>query len=392
MRRQAAVTGLTVVLLALAPATPSLAQSTGPAQGGLEVLAGTGSAGSGGDGGPAASATLRRPKGVAVGDDGTVYVSDTGNHTVRAVAPDGTISTVAGTGNAPATSTVPAGVTGRQLDLASPADLAVGPDHALYIADIGLFRVFKLASDGRISVLAGDGVRGFGGDGSAAVSAHLGQPVGLAVGGDGTVYIGDPDNSRVRAVKPDGTITTVAGNGSNKVDAAGGPATTVAVASPLSLAVDGDTLWIEDGTLLRRVSGGSLATVTVSGDTWGTADGASWPPAGTPVNDTYAITAHGGAVYVVGSKALLRFGADQRVSSAADLGGAVLQPAAAGPAAVYLADPAGNQVFFVRPGTAPAAGPDKSASSGTTWWPYAVGGAVIVLLVLVIAGVRRARR
>ena len=80
-----------------------------------------------------------------------------------------------------------------------------------------------------------------------------------------------------------------------------------------------DNLWIADGTLLRRVSRGALVTVTVSGDRWGTADAASWPPAGTPANDAYAVAAHGGEVFVVGSKALT--GSLATSSSALRIGG-----------------------------------------------------------------------
>jgi sugar lactone lactonase YvrE len=180
----------------------------------LEVVAGTGTAGSPGDGGPSSAAHLDHPTGVAVAPDRTVYISDAGNRTVRAVSPAGTITTVAGTGRAGAgAGTVPEGAIATRVDLGLPASLAVGPDRTVYIADAGLFLVLALSPDGRLSVLAGNGRRGDTGDGGPATKAALGSPRGLAAAPDGTVYIADPDNQRVRAVSRGGTIAMVADPG-----------------------------------------------------------------------------------------------------------------------------------------------------------------------------------
>lgn len=99
------------------------------------VIAGNGKAGYSGDGGPAASASLNDPGGMTVARSGTLYFADTGNNRIRAVSPSGVISTVAGTGRLGGW--VPTGTPALKASLESPADVVIGPDRALYIADTG---------------------------------------------------------------------------------------------------------------------------------------------------------------------------------------------------------------------------------------------------------------
>src|SRR5690606_5024082 len=137
---------LTLIVAALLVVTgwPQVARAEGePA----EVVAGNGTAGSSGDGGPAVQASLGTPAGVAVGPDGTLYISDQGSHTVRAVSPDGVISTIAGTGRAAPDSgaEIVEGAAATEVDLRLPDALAVGADGTVYIADAGLLRVFALS-------------------------------------------------------------------------------------------------------------------------------------------------------------------------------------------------------------------------------------------------------
>ncbi|PZG15201.1 hypothetical protein C1I95_20085 [Micromonospora craterilacus] len=370
----------------------------------LVVVAGVGTAGNSGDGGPAASAGLNTPSGVAVAPDGTVYLSDTGNHIIRAVSPAGTITTVAGTGRPGSPGTpVPQGTPGTEVDLGSPTSLALGPDGTLYLADVALLRVFALAPDGTISVLAGTGLPGSAGEGGPATAAAIGQPGGLAVAADRTLYLGDLTSRRVRAVAPSGTITTVAGNGASQLTAAGGPATEVPVpaVNSITVAPDGD-VWLADGLVLHRLRGGELATVTAPGaggvgdGPWALSTSDSWPPAEPPLNNVAAIAAGTQGIYLYdqGERKLLRLGLDETVRTVATLdpqtvGTLVPQLAVNGSGTVYLLATSEHRLYAVRDGG--GSPDDDPAGDGTRWWLLAAGAGVIVLLAVGWAAARRRR-
>jgi sugar lactone lactonase YvrE len=161
----------------------------------LIIVAGTGTQGFSGDGGAAIAATLDSPQGVAIGLDGTLYIADTGNQRIRAVR-SGTITIFAGTGtagfggdNGPATAAV----------FDHPNALAIDTTGALLLCDSGNHRVRRIAS-GTISTIAGSGVQGFGGDGGSAVAAQLDTPSGIAVATDGRIFVADTHNHRVRVI------------------------------------------------------------------------------------------------------------------------------------------------------------------------------------------------
>jgi sugar lactone lactonase YvrE len=168
------------------------------------------------DGGPATEAALHWPEGVAVAPGGTLYIADRGNERVRKVDPAGVITTVAGTGRAGYTDD---GALAADGPLDHPSDVALGADGALYIADTWNYRIRKVDDDGVITTVAGDGwkdERGFGryaGDGGPATEASFNWPYSVAVGADGSLYIADMNNHRIRKVDPQGIITTVAGTG-----------------------------------------------------------------------------------------------------------------------------------------------------------------------------------
>jgi sugar lactone lactonase YvrE len=166
----------------------------------ISTLAGTGTAGYGGDGGPAAQAQLDMPQGLAVDSAGNVYIADTLNNRVRRVAADGTITTVAGAGE-------------PKLNL--PTGLAIGLSDELFIADTGNNVIRQVAQDGAIHVVAGTGEAGYRGEAGAAVDAVLHAPAGLAFDGEGNLYIADTLNQRVRRIDVNGQIGTVAGTGAS---------------------------------------------------------------------------------------------------------------------------------------------------------------------------------
>jgi hypothetical protein len=214
------------------------------ADGEISTFAGTGVAGAGGDGGLATAAELDRPYGVAVDGTGAVYIADAGNHRIRKVAADGTISTFAGTGEAGSEGD---GAAAESAQLNGPHAVAVDSADVVYIADAENHRVRKVAADGTISTFAGTGEADFGGDGGAAEAAQLNHPVAVAVDSAGCVHICDQYNHRVRKVAADGTISTVAGTGEADFGGDDGPAGSAQLNNPFGLALNSvDALYIAD--------------------------------------------------------------------------------------------------------------------------------------------------
>ncbi|MGW2963883.1 NHL domain-containing protein [Streptomyces sp. NPDC001220] len=231
----------------------------------ISTVAGTGTAGFSGDGGPATAAQLNLPLGVAVDSTGVLYVAEYNNHRVRKITTDGKISTVAGTGSAgfkgdggPAVS----------AQLTRPRGLAVNDAGDLYIADSGNQRIRKIAADGKISTVAGTGTAGFGGDDGPAASAQLNNPLAVVVDSTGVLYISDCNNHRVRKITIDGKISTVAGTGTGGFGGDLGPAASAQLHAPFGLAVDCvDTLYIADHTnnRVRKIASVKMAGLPDSG-------------------------------------------------------------------------------------------------------------------------------
>jgi NHL repeat len=240
----------------------------------ITTIAGTGAAGFAGDGGPAAQAELNQPHGVAFTPSGGLLVADTLNNRIRLISLDGTISTAAGTGTAgflgdggPAT--------GAEID--APRGVTALPDGGFLIPDTDNQRIRRVSPDGQITTLAGNGTRGFAGDGGPAGSAELASPFGVVPTSDGGMLIADTGNDRVRRVSPGGTITTVAGDGRRGYGGDGGPATSASLDSPHNLAVlpDGGFLVADAGNnRVRRVlPNGTITTVAGNGTQGFSGDG-----------------------------------------------------------------------------------------------------------------------
>jgi len=234
----------------------------------VEVVAGTGSSGNGGDGGPALAAQLNSPTGLALGVDGSLYIADSGNHGVRKVSPDGVITTVAGTGVLGDSGDEGPAVNAGLLYL---QDVAMAPDGNLYIAT--LYRIRRVAPDGTITTVAGTGTGGHSGDGGPANQARLTMPRHLVLDEHGNLYFTDMNNHVVRRVTPDGIITTVAGSVSPLTgpqagySGDGGPATAALLDTPTGLALGPDgSLYIadRDNHRIRRITPDGIIT-TVAG-------------------------------------------------------------------------------------------------------------------------------
>lgn len=210
--------------------------------GAIEVLAGTGDVGDDGDDGPARSARFTQTAAMAIAADGRVAVSDDLAQRVR-VLEDGIVKAVAGV----------SGIAGSKGDggpaklaqLDAPRGLAFDMQGALYIADSGNHRIRCVAPGGTITTVVGNGSAGFGGDGGPALAASLKGPEGLAFGADGSLYIADTGNHRVRHVDTNGIITTVAGSEAGFAGD-GGPAVLAQLHSPSNVSATEDALYVAD--------------------------------------------------------------------------------------------------------------------------------------------------
>ncbi|MES2391862.1 MAG: Ig-like domain repeat protein [Acidobacteriota bacterium] len=219
-----------------------------------------GNLGYSGDGGLATSAQLSLPEGLAFDSAGNMYIADSGNNLVRRVdASTGIITTVAGTGTA--------GYNGDNIpattaQLSGPWNVAVGLNGTLYIADLSNNRVRKV-SGGTITTVAGNGTQGYSGDNAAASVAELNAPEAVVLDPAGDIYIADSGNNRVREVSAStGKITTISGNNSQGFAGDGGPANAASLNGPSALYFDqGGNLYIADffDNRIREISGTTIA-------------------------------------------------------------------------------------------------------------------------------------
>jgi sugar lactone lactonase YvrE len=216
-----------------------------------------------GDGSPSfrdasqrAQAAFADPFGIAITDDGVIYIADAGDsNRIRKLAPDGSVTTLAGSVEAYADGP------GSQAAFNTPSGLALDAKGNLFMADTGNNRIRKITPQGLVSTVAGEGTAGYV-DGPAT-QAQFDGPIGIAVDAAGNIYVADTYNDRIRKITPDGNVSTVAGAGLGYAD---GPAGSALFDTPCGIVSSSDgTLIVADtgNHRLRKISNGQVTTLPV---------------------------------------------------------------------------------------------------------------------------------
>ncbi len=221
-----------------------------------------GSSDSPGDGGRAENAALFAPEAMAFDAAGNLFFADTNHHRIRKITPAGIINTVAGNGTRGFTGD---GGDARTAQLQNPEGIAIDSAGNLFIADSGNARIRRVGANGIIQTVAGTGVHSFSGDLGPATLAGLVYPTGVATDAQGNYYIADYGNDRIRKVTSQGQISTFAGSNSTFYSGDNQPATSTGLSSPFSVAVDAPgNVYVSDlgHNRVRKISpGGTITTV-----------------------------------------------------------------------------------------------------------------------------------
>ncbi|EDN72014.1 NHL repeat protein [Beggiatoa sp. SS] len=251
------------------------------------LSAGDGNLGFAGDGGPATAAQLNSPLGMGIDSAGNLYIADTENHRIRKIDSSGNISTVAGDGNRGYSGDGAAAVSAK---LNNPMWVSLDSAGNLYIADTGNNVVRKLdIASGNISTVAGDSSVGVAGDGGPATAAQLSYPTGIDIDTAGNLYIADSSNHRIRKVDTTGNITTIAGDGTPGFAGDGKIATAAQLNAPTQVMVDSTgQVYIADTSnhRIRKVSTDNIIT-TMAGDGNGGYSGDGGDPTAAKLNSRY---------------------------------------------------------------------------------------------------------
>jgi sugar lactone lactonase YvrE len=366
------------------------------------AIAGTGAACSTppecGDGAAATTAQLSYPESVAVDAYGDVYVADWGDNEIRRIAPNGTMTMVAGSGTACwAAPSCGDGAAAADAKLSFPQGIAVAADGTLYIADTADNEIRRVSPSGKITRFAGTGAECAQppscGDGGPATSAQLGAPAGVAVDVAGNVYIADTGDSEIRKVSRSGTISRVAGTGVFCATAPscgdGGPAIGAELNFPGGVAIDATgSLFIADGgdNEVRRVStSGTITRVAGSGKQCASPPACGDGGAATSADlngDDGVTVASGGTLYIAdaGDNEVRRVSAAGKIATVAGNGSACAVATSCGDAGpafgaelnypdavaldprgnLYIADTYDSELRWVpRAGTATLASPTR---------------------------------
>ena len=372
---------LAITALFIITAMTMHAQVSLPAAGNISTVAGNGTAGYSGDNGLETAANLSVPEAVAVDSAGNIYIADTFNNVIRRVsASTGYISTVAGTGTRGYSGD---GGPATIAELYMPTGVAVDVTGNIYFADNQRIRKVT-ASTGIITTVAGSGVQGYSGDGGPAASAELNWPWAVAVDAVGNIYFTDTDNQRIRKVAVStGIITTVAGIGTPGYSGDGGPATSAELNSPFGIAVDAaGNIYFADyfNNRVRKVtaSTGDISTVAGNGTQGFSGDGAMATSAemyyptsvavdtvgnlyiADDVNDRIRkVTASTGIIQTVAGTGSTGYSGDGGPAT----GGELFWPygvAVDTAGNIYIADKDNNRIRAVGSGRAPTPGPGPS--------------------------------
>ena len=240
----------------------------------MTTFAGIGNPGFAGDGGPATSAQLFCPLGIAFGPDDALYVADHINNRIRRIDTAGIITTYAGSGAAGYNKGSFSGDGGSATEatLQEPYGVALDKIGNLFIADRDNNRIRKVGEDGTMSTLAGNGEVGYSRDGVPGSETSVEQPLGITVDAKGNVIFADSTNQRVRMIDGDGTIWTIAGTGEGEATGDGGPAQKAGLAVPENLILDSaGNLDITDGVYggFRQIDRSGRITTVVGTSTIG---------------------------------------------------------------------------------------------------------------------------
>ena len=259
-----------------------------------EVTTFAGSGSSGSDDGTGTAASFNNPTGVAVDGDGNLYVADTYNSTIRKVTPAGVVTTFAGSGSYGSDDG-----TGTAASFANPRGVAVDGDGNLYVADTNNHSIRKVTPAGVVTTFAGSGSSGS--DDGTGTAASFNEPQGVAVGGDGNLYVADIYNHSIRKVTPAGEVTTFAGSGSSGSD--DGTGTAASFNYPRGVAFDGDgNLYVADAgnrTIRKVTPAGEVTTLAGSAGSQGSINGIG--PAARFVYPTGVAFGGDGNLYVIDS-------------------------------------------------------------------------------------------
>ena len=217
------------------------------------------------------TARFNDPAGLAIAADGTVFVADNQNHALRRIATNGVVTTLAGLPGTPGSAD--GSRTTARFD--SPTGLAFGPDGAIYVSDTGNHPVRRVTANGVVTTLAGFAGNADFADGSTT-SARFNQPLGLAVAPDGTIFVADSGNHLIRVIATNGTVSVLAGN-PETFGSADGTGTNAFFNNPVGLALAPDgSLFVSDAnnfTLRRVTAAGVVTTLAGAAGQDGSADG-----------------------------------------------------------------------------------------------------------------------
>jgi sugar lactone lactonase YvrE len=263
----------------------------------ITTIAGTGTQGFSGDAGPATTAQLDSPQGLALDTNQNLYIADTHNHRIRKLSlATGTITTIAGT-TSPGFDGEAGPATAAHLNL--PTALALDANQNLYIADTQNHRIRKLSlATGTITTIAGNGTQGFSGDNGPATSASIDSPTGLAADTSNNLYLADTHNHRIRKITVStGIITTIAGTTATGFNGDNTSATTATLALPHGLTIDTiGNLYLADTAnhRIRRIDATTGIITTIAGEGTQAFRGDNGPAAtaslDTPRNTTVSLT------------------------------------------------------------------------------------------------------